>query len=67
MEIMNILNEWYSMTNDERSFVKNIQYNKAKEDIDNSETPFNLGFIVKKTGVWLVTEKFNELEELCSK
>lgn len=62
MEIITIQNDWYSMTNDERIFVKSVENSKDGKLTGLSDTPEALGFIQPDgEGTWLVTDKFKKL------
>lgn len=64
MEIVAIQNDWYSMTNDERIFVKAVETSKDGRLTGASDTPETLGFIQSDgAGAWSVTDKFRRLYE----
>ena len=67
---MKTLNDWYSLSNNERIFVQKVNIsNESELDVINieNELPEELDFIVS-TGekTWAVTKKFTTLDDLSS-
>lgn len=63
--MINRQNDWYSMTNEERVFVKSVESSSWHGLLSSdSETPESLGFIRATDNEWEVAEKFKELDLL---
>lgn len=65
MEIIKIQNDWYSMTNEERYFVSEINRGKLVKNEEADQSALSSGFIeLGSDGNLVVTEKFNALYDL---